>query len=178
MPPPRRAGAPDSGVDPAMLADVSTILLLGGDAGPGRSGLRTDSMILVSVHRPTGRAALISVPRNLEHLLFPPETLLARRYPNGFNDIANAVYPRVSGSRELRDAYSIEELSPGAVAIAQGGRRGFAAPLRTLRLYHQTAHLLGVSADPATNSTRLPAPRPQAERRQMELPLGSAVVPG
>ena len=65
-----------------------------------------------------------------------------------------------------------------AVAIAQGGRRGFAAPLRTLRLYHQTAHLLGVSADPATNSTRLPAPRPQAERRQMELPLGSAVVPG
>jgi LCP family protein required for cell wall assembly len=103
-----------------MLADVSTILLLGGDAGPGRSGLRTDSMILVSVHRPTGRAALISVPRNLEHLLFPPETPLAQRYPHGFDDIANAVYPRVSNNEQLRRAYSIGELTPGAVAISQG----------------------------------------------------------
>lgn len=62
-----------------------------------------------------------------------------------------------------------------AVAIAQGTRRGFVAPLETLRLYHQTAHLLGVSADPATrNSSTCPAPRVVAERRQMELPLGAA----
>lgn len=65
-----------------------------------------------------------------------------------------------------------------AIAIAQGGRRGFAAPLQTLRLYHQTAHLLGVSADPATQGTRAPSARPAAERRQMELPLGPAAVPG
>lgn len=115
-PPP---GPPDSGVDPALLSDVSTILLLGGDAGPGRSGLRTDSMILVSIHRPTGRAALISVPRNLERIRFPEGTPLAARYPRGFDDIANAVYPRVSANADLREAYRIEGLRPGAVAIAQ-----------------------------------------------------------
>jgi LCP family protein required for cell wall assembly len=120
QPPAPPDAPPDSGVDPGLLTDVSTILLLGGDAGPGRSGLRTDSMILVSIHRSSGRAALISVPRNLEHLLFPPATPLARRYPQGFDDIANAVYPRVSGNQSLRDAYRIDELSPGAVAIAQG----------------------------------------------------------
>jgi LCP family protein required for cell wall assembly len=119
-PPPRKPSAPDSGLDPAWLAEVSTILLLGGDAGPGRSGLRTDSMILVSIHRPSGRAALISVPRNLERLLFPPGTPLEARYPYGFNDIANAVYPRVSSNEALREAYRIDGLTPGAVGIAQG----------------------------------------------------------
>lgn len=52
-----------------------------------------------------------------------------------------------------------------AVAIAGGTYRGFVAPLQALRLYHQTAHLLGVRADPAARSVRA------MERRQMELPL-------
>ncbi|HSA55380.1 MAG TPA: hypothetical protein VLE53_06725 [Gemmatimonadaceae bacterium] len=63
-----------------------------------------------------------------------------------------------------------------ADAIAQGTRRGFVAPLHTLRLYHQTAHLLGVSADPATRGTA--APPKSVERRQMELPLESAALLG
>lgn len=118
-PPPPPPGPPDSGIDPAILSDVSTILLLGGDAGPGRSGLRTDSMILVSIHRPSGRTALVSVPRNLERIRFPPGSALAARYPNGFDDIANAVYPRVSSNEQLRNAYRVDGLRPGAVAIAQ-----------------------------------------------------------
>ena len=36
-----------------------------------------------------------------------------------------------------------------ALTIARGGTRTFVAPIHTLRLYHQTAHLLGVSEDPA-----------------------------
>lgn len=117
VPPP--PGPPDSGVDPALLADVSTILLLGGDAGPGRSGLRTDSMILVSVHRPSGRAALVSFPRNAERILFPPGSFLAGQFPNGFNDIANAVYPRVSYYKDWRAAYETPGMRPGAVAISE-----------------------------------------------------------
>lgn len=117
VPPP--PGPPDAGVDPALLADVSTILLLGGDAGPGRSGLRTDSMILVSIHRPSGRAALISFPRNAERILFPPGTFLADRFPNGFDDIANAVYPKVSYYKDWRAAYETPGMRPGAVAISQ-----------------------------------------------------------
>jgi anionic cell wall polymer biosynthesis LytR-Cps2A-Psr (LCP) family protein len=38
---------------------ITNILLLGGDAGPGRWGLRTDTMILVSVHEASGRTALV-----------------------------------------------------------------------------------------------------------------------
>lgn len=116
---PPKPTRPDSGVGPSELADVTTVLLLGGDAGPGRAGLRTDTMILFSVHRPSGRAALISIPRDLRRLLFPPGSALEARHPYGYDDIANAVYPDVSVSRSLRDAYHVEGVRPGVVAIAQ-----------------------------------------------------------
>ena len=117
---PPKPARPDSGVSAADLADVTTVLLLGGDAGPGRGGLRTDSMMLFSVHRPSGRAALISIPRNLERLLFPPGSALEASYPYGFTDIANAVYPIVSSRQSLRAAYEVGDIRPGVVAIAQG----------------------------------------------------------
>ena len=40
------------------------VLVLGGDAGPGRAGLRTDTMIVASIDPISGDAALIGVPRN------------------------------------------------------------------------------------------------------------------
>ena len=40
------------------------ILLLGGDAGPGRRGLRTDSMIVASIDPISGDTALFGAPRN------------------------------------------------------------------------------------------------------------------
>ena len=61
-----------------------------------------------------------------------------------------------------------------ATAIANGHRRSFVAPLQTLQFYHQTAHLLGVSADPATRPPA--APVRDAELRQMELPLERATT--
>ena len=79
-------------VDPS---SVTNILLLGGDAGPGRWGLRTDTMILVSINDATGRTALVSIPRNLTRLQFPPGSPLAAEYPDGFDDLANAVFPHV-----------------------------------------------------------------------------------
>jgi hypothetical protein len=56
-----------------------------------------------------------------------------------------------------------------ATAIANGHRRSFVAPLQTLQFYHQTAHLLGVSSDPATR--RAPVKVRETELRQMELEL-------
>ncbi len=106
-------------LDKSPLVGVRTVLLLGGDAGPGRSGLRTDSMILLSVDEASGRAGLISVPRDLLRLRFPPETPLADRYPDGFPELANAVYPIVSRDRGLREFYGRNGESPGMVATAQ-----------------------------------------------------------
>lgn len=68
------------------------ILLLGGDAGPGRPGLRTDSMIVVSIDSETGTGVVISIPRNMDDMPFPEGTPLAERYPEGFDGLANAVY--------------------------------------------------------------------------------------
>ena len=51
--------------------DRITILLVGGDAGPGRGGLRTDTMIVATLEPQTGRGALFSVPRNLGAVPLP-----------------------------------------------------------------------------------------------------------
>jgi LCP family protein required for cell wall assembly len=40
------------------------ILLIGGDFGKGRTGIRTDTMITVSIDPITGEAAMFSIPRN------------------------------------------------------------------------------------------------------------------
>ena len=48
-----------------------TILLAGGDAGPGRTGLRTDVMILASLDLTTNQAALISISRETVGWVLP-----------------------------------------------------------------------------------------------------------
>ena len=48
-----------------------TILVVGGDAGPGRDGLRTDSINIVSVNLQTGAVAMFGLPRNLKEIPLP-----------------------------------------------------------------------------------------------------------
>jgi LCP family protein required for cell wall assembly len=68
------------------------VLLLGGDGGKDRTGVRTDSMILASIDTLTGATVLVSLPRNMMAAPFLPGTPMAKRFPNGFNDMLNAVY--------------------------------------------------------------------------------------
>lgn len=112
--------APGDEVDPTA---VTNILLLGGDAGPGRWGMRTDTMILVSIHEASGRAALVSIPRNMRRLHWPPGTPLAERFPEGFDaydGLTNAVFTYVSGDEELMDHYSQGGRLAQPVALAEG----------------------------------------------------------
>jgi LCP family protein required for cell wall assembly len=106
-------------VDKSLLTGVRTVLLLGGDAGPGRFGLRTDTMILVSIDEESGRTGLVSIPRDLRQLRFPPGTPLADLYPDGFDGLANAIYPTVSVRPDLREFYGQTGLRPQIVAVAQ-----------------------------------------------------------
>ncbi len=93
------------------------VLLLGGDAGPGRWSLRTDTMVVVSIDPATGDTAMISVPRNLPRLPFPPDSPVGRkRFPRGFTDLANAVYPYVNARRDLAGGGD----DAGAQAIKSG----------------------------------------------------------
>jgi LCP family protein required for cell wall assembly len=61
------------------------ILLLGGDAGPGRSGVRPDSQSVASIDEETGRTVLLGLPRNLADVPFPDGTVMSTRFPNGFD---------------------------------------------------------------------------------------------
>jgi LCP family protein required for cell wall assembly len=51
--------------------DRLNILLLGGDFGVGRTGIRTDTMITVSIDPDTGEAAMFQVPRNWTYAPLP-----------------------------------------------------------------------------------------------------------
>lgn len=61
------------------------ILLLGGDSGPDRSGLRPDSLTVASIDRETGRTVLIGLPRNLQDVPFPRGSVMAKQFPRGFD---------------------------------------------------------------------------------------------
>ena len=110
------APVPESTVPQVVGANRVNILLLGGDAGPGRWSLRTDSMVVVSIDPTNGDTVMISVPRNLQHLPFPAGTALAEKYPKGFTDLANAVYPYANGHKEIMGGVD----DAGAQAIKLG----------------------------------------------------------
>ncbi len=61
------------------------ILLLGGDAGPDRNGLRPDSISVASVDAKTGATVLIGIPRNLERIRFSADSPLYGPFPNGYD---------------------------------------------------------------------------------------------
>lgn len=63
--------APFLPFDERVGADRLTILLVGADEGPGREGLRTDSMIVATVDVASGRAALFGLPRNFKRVPLP-----------------------------------------------------------------------------------------------------------
>ncbi|HUP99887.1 MAG TPA: LCP family protein [Aeromicrobium sp.] len=60
------------------------VLLLGGDSGKGREGLRPDSLTVASVDAETGRSVLIGLPRNLQDVPFPEGSVMHKRFPHGF----------------------------------------------------------------------------------------------
>lgn len=61
------------------------VLLLGGDSGKGRVGLRPDSLTVVSIDSKSGRTALVGIPRNLQNVPFNPDSPMHNAWPNGFN---------------------------------------------------------------------------------------------
>jgi polyisoprenyl-teichoic acid--peptidoglycan teichoic acid transferase len=84
--------------DPFGDQERVNVLLLGGDGGEGREGVRTDTVIVASIATETGDTTLFSLPRNLEDLPFPADSPLAQLYPEGFDagseseSLLNAVY--------------------------------------------------------------------------------------
>lgn len=61
------------------------ILLLGGDAGPDRLGLRPDSISVVSIEAATGAATIFGIPRNMEDVPFSDGSPLWDAFPTGYD---------------------------------------------------------------------------------------------
>ncbi|GAA3799159.1 hypothetical protein GCM10022226_18190 [Sphaerisporangium flaviroseum] len=133
------AAAPTAGAKPADPWDGRTrvnVLLLGGDWQPDRVGVRTDSINLVSVDVRTGNTVLLSLPRNLENVRFPPGSPMHRRFPTGFRLPANP-----DGSREDL-LFSVWEYAEVHTEIF-GGRKGMGP--ETLK--ETIGYTLGVDVD-------------------------------
>lgn len=95
------------------------VLLLGGDAGAGRVGLRPDSMTVASIDAKTGRTVLFGLPRNMADVPFPPGTVMHHEFPDGFNCTEdcylNAVNTWATGHASLFPGVD----DPGVLATTQ-----------------------------------------------------------
>ena len=60
------------------------ILLLGGDAGGDREGMRPDSISVVSIDAKTGQATMIGLPRDLLNVPFSADSPMKADYPQGY----------------------------------------------------------------------------------------------
>jgi LCP family protein required for cell wall assembly len=84
--PSQAPGEPAPSVDPWAKKPRLNLLLLGGDAGKGRTGTRTDTIIVASIDTKTGNTTLISLPRNTGRMPFPADSPLQEHFPYGFTD--------------------------------------------------------------------------------------------
>jgi LCP family protein required for cell wall assembly len=117
--------------DPWGGRDRVNLLLLGGDGQVGRYGIRTDSVILVSMSTRTGDTVMFSLPRNMMDAPFPDDSPLHDLYPNGFTGegdpaayMLNAVYgqvpalhPGVLGRSSNEGADAVKQAVEGTLGI-------------------------------------------------------------
>jgi LCP family protein required for cell wall assembly len=61
------------------------VMLLGGDSGQDRWGLRPDSITVASIDEETGQTVLFGIPRNLANVPFPDGSVMDERFPDGFD---------------------------------------------------------------------------------------------
>lgn len=107
------------------LADeIHTVLLLGSDAGFKRPGIRTDTMMLAFIDKKSGRSALVSIPRGLAHLKFPPSSPMGKQFPDGYTDkagsLTNAINSYVVANRTMKKEYERGDKLPGIHALMEG----------------------------------------------------------
>ncbi len=127
----RPEGVGVSEEDPWAGRERVNLLLLGGDGGVHRIGVRTDSMVLVSMDTQTGRTVMFSLPRNLMNAQFPDSSPLHDLYPDGFrgdgdagNWMLNAVYktvpelhPGVLGRTDNEGADALKQAVEGSLGV-------------------------------------------------------------
>ncbi|GHJ59588.1 hypothetical protein NOK12_21060 [Nocardioides sp. OK12] len=92
------------------------VLLMGGDSGAGRWGLRPDSLTVASIDATTGRTVLVSLPRNMQDFPFAEGSVMAEQFPDGFDaDYLNGVSTWAQDHAELFEGDE-DDTDPGIEA--------------------------------------------------------------
>jgi len=130
-----------SGTRMALPADGRyNILLLGGDAGPGRSGLRPDSISVVSVNALTGHMVMFGLPRDLQNMPFAAGSPMLKAYPHGYGwhdtcnvDVCelNSIYTEVQlKSPQLYPNAKADHTLPGIEATKEAVEGSLGIPIQ------------------------------------------------
>ena len=101
------------------------VLLLGGDSGADRVGVRTDSVTLASINTTTGDTVLLGLPRNLQNVAMPAGPP-ADRFPDGFTGEG----PQTPGL--LNEIFEYAEEHPEILPGVPKGERGPALLIPTV----------------------------------------------
>ncbi len=158
-----------------MGVDRLTVLLLGADSGPGRGGLRTDSVIVVSVSTITGDAAIFGLPRNLGGLTFSDGST----FPGLGKGMLNEVY---QWARRHPDGFP--GIDPGATAVADVTSTLLGLPIDHFVLvdmagFSRLVDLLGGVTVDVKRDIRAPLYDPSDGTHTMiEIPAGSQHLDG
>lgn len=99
--------------------DRLNILLIGSDEGEGRGGMRTDTMITVSIDPVTGDTAMFSVPRNWSQSPLPEGMVIdgCNCTPGIITDLWQNVADKVKDGEELPDAFFSPSDNPSLNAL-------------------------------------------------------------
>lgn len=95
------------------------VLLLGGDSGADRWGLRPDSITVASIDEVTGHTILFGLPRNMANFPFADGSVMAEQFPDGFDCegcYLNGLSTWASDNPELFAEYD----DPGVEATIEG----------------------------------------------------------
>jgi LCP family protein required for cell wall assembly len=95
------------------------VLLIGGDEGAGRWGLRTDSMTVASIDEETGKTILFGLPRNMTNFPFPDGTVLAKAFPHGYDCATCELNSLATWAADHKDLFGTSP-TPGIDATIEG----------------------------------------------------------
>jgi LCP family protein required for cell wall assembly len=95
------------------------VLLLGGDSGADRWGMRPDSLTVASIDEDTGHTILFGLPRNMQDFPFPEGSVMAEQFPDGYDCddcYLNSLSTFAADNRELFTKHD----DPGVEATIEG----------------------------------------------------------
>lgn len=133
------SGATSAVLPPTRIAGRMTVLLIGSDAGYGRTGARADSMNVATIDLKTGDVAIFGLPRNATQVPLGEKTaaIFGSTTYSGMNEELNSVYTWGLKHPELVPKGG----DPGAEAVRETAEQILGIPID----YYAVVNMLGLA---------------------------------